>query len=379
MKKVVYIIESLNLGGAETSLVTFLINLDYSKYEVDLILFTEENFFINYLPKEVNVIIIDFPKINIINRIKYKCQRIFNFKKSHSAQILWKLIDSKLKVFEKDYDIAHAYNQGFSTYYTSKFIKSKKKLAWINIDYQKVKYKIQFDFPFYTKYDKVIAISNKVKQGFEEELNKINKTVDIETIKLFADEKILEQKSSENLPIKFDKNKINIVTTCRLSKQKGLHLAIESCRKLINKGYEIHWYVVGEGEERGNLEKLIRKNKISNHFTLLGKTTNPFPYMKACDIYVQTSIFEGWGLTVIEALLLRKLVVSTNFPTAYDIIVNNMTGLISEMESDDIVRNIERYILDEDFTESIKENLLKRKNFDKEESLNKLEEIIISL
>ena len=373
MKNVAFIIESLNLGGAETSLVTLLNNIDYSKYSVDLILFTEQNYFINYLPKEVNVVYVDFPDLNIIERIKFKFSKIYNKKKQHPAQILWPLIYSRFNLFEKKYDIAHAYNQGFATYYTANFIKAKAKFAWINIDYQKAQYNIQYDYKQYAQFNKIIAISDEVKRGFEEELQKVNCNYSTVIIKLFTDENLLKKRSEEPLPLVFDNNKINIVTTCRLSKQKGLHLVIESCYKLIKNGYSVHWYVVGEGNQRNFLEGLIKKYNLQNHITLVGVTKNPFPYMKACDIYVQTSLFEGWGLTVIEAVLLNKLVVTTNFPTAYNIIEDGKTGLICEMNSNEITRNIEKFILEKDLIENIKINLSNRKNTDKLESLAKLE------
>jgi glycosyltransferase involved in cell wall biosynthesis len=373
MKNVVFVIESLNLGGAETSLVTLLNNIDYSKYSVDLLLFTKENYFISYLPDEVNVIYVDFPDLNIIERIKFKFLKIINQNNQHPAQLLWSIIKSKITFFDKKYDLAHAYNQGFSTYYTANFIKAKVKLAWINIDYQKARYNIQYDYKQYAQFNKIIAISDEVKRGFEEELQKVNCNYSTVIIKLFTDENLLKKRSEEPLPLVFDNNKINIVTTCRLSKQKGLHLVIESCYKLIKNGYSVHWYIVGEGNQRNFLEGLIKKYNLQNHITLVGVTKNPFPFMKACDIYVQTSLFEGWGLTVVEAVLLNKLVVTTNFPTAYNIIEDGKTGLICEMNSNEISKNIERFILEKDLIENIKINLSNRKNADKEESLNKFE------
>jgi glycosyltransferase involved in cell wall biosynthesis len=377
MKNIVFVIESLNLGGAETGLVNFLNNLDYSKYNVDLILFTKENFFIDFVPKKVNVIIIKPPKVTVLDRIKYKIFRIFHSNSFHNAQIFWSIVGDKYTFFDKKYDIAHAHNQGFVTYYVAKYINADKKFAWINIDYQMVKYNIQFDYPFYKEYNKVIAISDEVKRGFLEEVKKINGKIDTTIIKLFADETLLMKRIDEKPAIIFDKSKINIVTTCRLSKQKGLHLAVESCKKLLDKGHLIHWYIVGEGSERKFLENLIAQYNIANHFTLMGKTLNPFPFMNQCDIYVQTSLFEGWGLTLIEAILLKKCVVTTNFPTAYNIVENNKTGLICEMNSDAIVENIEKYLTNISFKESIMTNLKARKNTDKEASLQNLEAISV--
>ena len=373
MKNIAFVIESLNLGGAETSLVTLLNNLDYSKYNVDLILFSKENFFLKYIPAQVNVIFAEYPKLGLLDRISFKISKALRLSEFHPAQLLWPVVKGRFKVFDKKYDIVHAYNQGFVTYYTADYINADVKFAWINIDYQKVNYNIDFDNTYYKKFDQVIAISDEVQRGFEEELKKINAKIPVALVKLFTDEKILNLRAAEKLPITFDPNKINIVTTCRLTKQKGLHLAVESCKALLDKGHNIHWYVVGEGTERAFLENLIAEHKVGDHFTLFGITDNPFPFMKASDIYVQTSLFEGWGLTVIEAVLLQKLVVTTNFPTAYDIIEDNKTGLIAEMNSPSIVSKIEQLIRDQNLKNTIADNLSKRGNADREESLAKLD------
>lgn len=375
-KSLVFIIESLQLGGAEKSLVTLLQNLDYTKYQVDLILFKKDGIFNKYVPEQVNIISVELSKLNLIQRLNYKIQRQFNFTKKHHAQILWSIINSKFNASNKVYDFAIAYNQGFVTYYTSQFIQASVKFAWINTDYQKAGYKIKFDYPIYRQYRKVVVVSPEAKTGLENELSKINQKLEIEVIKDITDKKILLLQSEEKLNVPFNSSQINIVTVGRLSKPKGLHLAIESCKKLIDKGYKIHWYIVGEGSERNHLEKLISKNEIEKYITLTGMTDNPYPYMKACDIYVQTSLFEGLGLTVIEAALLNKPIVTTNFPTAYGIINDEETGLIAEMNSDSIVTQIERYLNDQELKKKIIFNLSQQKNKDKEVTLNKVEKLL---
>ena len=378
MKKIAFLIESLNLGGAETSLVTFLNNLDYTKYEVDLYLFTKENYFLKYIPKNVNVIFINPASLSFVERLKYRLLKKLKGKKFHNAQLFWNIVKDKFYIVNKEYDVVHAYNQGFVTYFCDKYIKSEKKYAWINIDYQKVNYDISFDYSFYKNYTKVIAISTEVKRGFEEELNKINKNVDIDIIKLFVDDKLVHSQSIEKLDTVFDSNKINIVTVCRLTKQKGLHFAVESCKKLIDKNYSIHWYVVGEGIERPFLENLIEINGLKDHFTLIGVKENPFPYVKACDIYVQTSIFEGLGLTVVEASLLHKPIVCTNFPTAYEILRNDQTGFIVEMNSDDISNAVQKLIEQPDLRTRFHDTLSVQPNPDKQESINRIDKLMMN-
>jgi len=128
----------------------------------------------------------------------------------------------------------------------------------------------------------------------------------------------------------------------------------------------IQWYIIGEGKERKSLEKLIHHNKLDSIFFLLGYKENPYPYMKSCDIYVQTSLFEGLGLTLIEASILQKPIVTTNFPTAHSIISHNKTGLICEMNSQSIAKSISNYIDNPQLKQKIVTNLKMMKNNDKE-------------
>jgi glycosyltransferase involved in cell wall biosynthesis len=374
-KRLVFVIESLHLGGAEKSLVTLLSNLDYSRYSVDLILFINGGVFEKFIPLEVNVIRDLYPKISFYSRVKYKMYKMIYKNTFHNASLFWKATNACFTKHFKQYDIAISYSQGLATYYTATYINSSKKFTWLNIDYQKAGHSIKFDYPFYLRFNEVITVSPEVKKGLENELFKIDKSLEIDVIKDIIDEKILIYKSQQKMKITFNSNKINIVTVGRLAEQKGMHLAIESCKNLMNKGYKVHWYIVGEGSERTSLERLIKSNKLEHNFTLVGMTENPYPYMKDCDIYVQTSLFEGLGLTVIEASYLNKPIVCTNFPTVYGILEHEKTGLIAEMNAIDIANNIERLILDKNLKKVLIKNLTNKENNDKEISLQKVNEL----
>lgn len=375
MKKIVFVIESLHLGGAEKSLVTLLNNLDYSNVKVDLILLKKEGIFIKYIPKNVNVILKPKLKLTLFNRIKYKVLKYIQKNKYHPAQTFWKLINKSINNHPIMYDIAIAYNQGFSTYYVNSKITAKNKYSWLNTDYKKAGYNIRFDLSIYKNFNKVIAVSKEAKDSLINEVKINNDFLDIDIIKDITDDIIIKKQSNENVQTNFNKNKINIVTVCRLVKIKGLDLAIESCKSLLAKGYDINWYIIGEGAERDYLENLIQIHKLENNFFLVGAKTNPYTYMKACDLYVQTSLFEGLGLTVIEASILQKPIVCTNFPTSYSIIEHNKSGLICEMDAEDITKNIITLIENEELKNTFIENLSRFNNSDKIKSLSKINEI----
>ncbi len=372
MKNVAIIIESLNLGGAEKSLVTVLNYIDYSKYKVDLILFNTGGVFESFLPKEVAIIKKDYPRLNYLDRFVFKIKTLFNLKSLHSAQIFFEIIRPKLIKHPPVYDIAIAYNQGFSTYYTALFISSKIKFTWLNTDYKSAGYKIGQDYFYYSHYNSVIAVSEFTKEVFIKELETNKLKLPIQVIKDITDINVLESQSEKKLEVDFSKHSISIVTVGRLSKHKGLHLAVETCKKLVDKGYDVCWYVVGEGSERKNLVKLIKEYGLEDKFILLGMTNNPYPYIKNCTIYVQTSLFEGLGLSLIEAAYLKKPIVTTNFPTSYSILQDGYTGLISKMNSESITEKIEIYLKDKDFMKLIVDNLSKKEHSDTLISIEKI-------
>ena len=152
-----------------------------------------------------------------------------------------------------------------------------------------------------------------------------------------------------------------IVTVGRLVALKGYDLAIDTAKLLDKKGVQFKWYVIGEGPERDNIEKLIKKNELEDKFILLGQKANPYPYIKNSDIYVQTSRFEGFGLAIAEAKILEKVVITTNFDTAYNQIDNGQNGIISEMDSVHICNEIIKVINDTDILQRIQSNLIKQK------------------
>lgn len=376
-RKIAFVIESLELGGAEKSLVTLLQNLDYSRYEVDLISLKPEGFFKDFVPEEVARVIIQMGEIGFIDRIRFAIEKKL-YKNYHSAQLHWKNFKKYFTAVERKYDIVIAYNQGFATYFVSEFIEAPKKYAWVNTDYQKAGYNIEFDYPIYKSFDKIITVSPEGKISLESALQKMGKSLNIEVIKDITDEKVLHKQALLPMKVDFLENKVNIVTVARLVEYKGLSLAIDACRILKSKKFPVNWYIIGEGVERKNLATQIQEKELTEDFFLLGADANPYPYMKNAEIYVQTSLFEGLGLTVIEAALLHKPIVSTNFPTVYGIIEDEKTGLIAEMNAEDIAEKIESLILNPDLRNRLIENLKNQKNSDKETTLRKVQELLES-
>jgi glycosyltransferase involved in cell wall biosynthesis len=170
------------------------------------------------------------------------------------------------------------------------------------------------------------------------------------------DDVIEKSKCSQDYP--FDSSKFNIVSVGRLAKQKAFDLSITAAAHLKEKGCDFHWYILGEGGERKNLESLITKLNLKNHVTLLGFIVNPYPYIKNTNIYCQTSLLEGLGRVLIEANHLNKVTVATDFPSAYSLIEPEFNGCIVPMKSELIADKISMMINDLDYLSNIEKNLI---------------------
>lgn len=364
-KSLLFVIDSLSIGGAEKSLISLLNLINTNKYDIDLLLVKSGGDLEKHLPLYVNVL----PELNFFISKKFEIKtlyyriktsinlRINNFRRNrlHSEQVVFNCIDNLIRPIEKNYDVAIAYSQGMPTYLVANKIKAFKKFAWINTDYAETLYNQEFDLKFYCKMDKIIAVSEHIQNSVSllkrEYMGKVELVLDI------IDPKMIYNLSSGIEVPEFDESITNILTVGRLVAAKGYDKAIEVANLLKYNGYKFKWFVIGDGDERTKLERKIKEYQLQNDFVLLGRKLNPYPYMNRCDIYVQTSIKEGFGLTVSEAKIMKRPIVCTKFPTAMEIINHNVDGLIVEHDIESIYNGVKKYFDDDMFRKKIINNL----------------------
>ncbi|MBM7604646.1 glycosyltransferase involved in cell wall biosynthesis [Metabacillus crassostreae] len=366
-KKLLFVIDSLTIGGAEKSLISLLNLIDSSIYEIDLLLIKRGGDLEKYVPSYINILPVPryfssienkFTFENLYYRIKTSLNlRVNNYKKNvlHSEQVVFKSISRIISPLNKMYDVAIAYSQGMPTYLVANKVKASKKLAWINTDYANTLYDKELDYKSYSKIDKIIAVSEHTKSSVsqlrEEYKNKVDLVLDI------VDPKMIDKMSREEDAKEFDNSLVIILTVGRLVTAKGYEKAIEVAKLLKHEGYTFKWFSIGEGPERKKLQKLIEDYELQDYFIFLGKKVNPYIYMRNCDIYVQTSIKEGFGLTVSEAKILKRPIVCTSFPTAKEIIQNEVDGLIVDHDIESIYNGVKKYLDEKSFKEKVMKKL----------------------
>ena len=338
-KNVLFLIDSLTCGGAEKSLISLLPLLDYSKIEVDLMIVRRGGVFEEYVPDQVHIV--DFPNPrglwSEICLIGFRIIRRL-FPNRHGAEMRWQAMSSAYKELEKSYDVAIAYQQGFPTYFLAEKVKATKKFAWVNIDLEKAGYQTAFNRPFYDKMDRVVPVSDRLCEMLKMP-NFVNSEI-LYTVFDILNVDLIKKMSRESVQVKTNSNELIIVTVGRMVPQKGYDLAVEAAKILKKKDIAFTWYFVGDGGMRLEIERMISEYGLEKHIVLVGMTPNPYPYMAMADIYVQTSKFEGFGLTLNEARILNKPVIRTNFPVVYNQIKDGENGLICEMTAESIADKI---------------------------------------
>ena len=364
-KNIVFIIPSLDAGGAEKSLINLLSVFDYSTYNVDLIMFNKSGLFLNLLPKEVTIIEIkeNYPVfalpfkealLQFIKQLKFKLafnRFIFTLKnnliknKAIAEQASWKNSSIAIPNIKEQYDVAIAFLEKSSIYFLVDKITAKKKIAYIHNDYNKLRLNKDFDSPYFEKLNFLITVSDECGKILKETFSNIaNKIVVIFNI---VSKELIYKLSNETQSTGIKSDNISILSIGRLHPQKGFDLAVDACEVLIKKGFNVKWYVIGEGNERKSLEVKIAEKNLSQNFYLLGLKENPYPYLKEATIFVQSSI------------------------------KNEYNGLVVPMNGEGIANGVQRIIEDTILREELIKNL-KKEEFGTEIEIEKVYQLIES-
>ena len=368
-KKILFVIDSLTCGGAEKSLVSLLPLLNRDKYDISLWMLTPTGPFISLLPKDINIIA--QPLYNRWEQLKIRVVRLWFSLfirilrilkiKEHGAETLWKCIGWTYKIPEGNWDAVFAYQQGFPTYLVAEKFKTYRKFAWVNADIFAAGYNTKFNTKFYQKFTRIVPVSSILKDLMLERMPEFKDKYYV-VYDILNPNVIRELSAEQEFNLRKDSQEYVFVTVGRLVPPKGYDIAIKAASILKQHGIKFHWYFVGEGPERTNIEKWKKELGVDTEVVLLGLQTNPYAFMAQADIYVQTSKFEGFGLTIGEAKILGKPIVSTNFDVVHNQITHEKNGLIADMTGESIAENILRLLEDRELKETILSTVQKEEN-----------------
>ena len=393
MKNVLIVSHCMEIGGAERALLGLLGAFDYNEYNVELFLLRHTGELMQYIPERVKLLLenkkyssLAVPLADVIKkgafgvalgRLEGKKKAAefvtaHGFKSSEYVFIEYShkyTVHHMPRISEKEYDLVISFLTPH--YFAAEKTKAKKKIAWIHTDYSFIEIDVESELKMWSAYDKIIAISESVEAAF---LKKFPSLADrIEVIENIHPAEFIKAQANEfnvtdEMP---DDGFVKFLSVGRFCDAKNFDNVPEICSMLEN----VKWYIIGYGAD----EELIR-NKISefgmqDRVILLGKKTNPYPYFKACDFYIQPSRYEGNAVTVNEALILGKPVAITNYATAKSQINDGVDGVIVPLDNRKCAEGLMRFVNDKELQEKILENI-NNTDFSKSDEIEKLYKLI---
>ena len=365
---------NISIGGQEKMLMEFLNILDSKKYEI-LLLIEENNGkrndYIDRIPKWIDYKFLTTEEF--MNKIeKYQGSKNFLEKLyySHLLKLKKKISLKELKKYLNFSDIIIDYDMGLLRNLHKINLQNKKIIGWSHAGSGELLRKKQ-KRENVNKYDCIVTINETMKNGYLKNYN--NK----EVVKIynFLDFDLIEKKAEEKLEKDYGKY---IISVGSLTENKNHKLLINAFKILKDK-YKVSekLLIAGEGKERENLEKQIRELNLENDVLLLGQKENPYKYIKNSELYVISSKDESFSLTLVEAMFLKKLVISVKSNGPIEILKNNKYGVLVENNADEMAEKINYYLENKDERKKYEELGYERaKDFSKENGKKVIEEFI---
>ncbi len=392
-KELLFVYPQMMMGGSTTSLLSLFENIDYDKYNVDLLLLYSGGPLASVKIDNVNVLPYGH---KYQNRIKRLIRRILSIKymtayfKSkiiakrsgnarHGAQYLSSADVDFYRDVKKHYDVAIGFLEGYSVKYVAKRVSADRKLGWFHLDYAKCGSLAEYDRECVSLLDATVLVSDECEKSFKEYLPEFaDKTVVIENILTRDYIRKRATEEANDLP-DIDENKINFVSSCRVDfKSKGLDRVVNIL--ISHKDEKIWdkfcWYIIGDGPDFGKLKAMIEENDLGDRIKLLGIKTNPLPYEKIMDMFLLPSRFEGKPMAVTEAFMIGLPVIVTEYLSAKEQITVGFDGIIASNDGDeDLYIKLKGVLNNPSVIQEMKDNI-KTKDYSNIEEIEKVEKLI---
>ena len=375
MKTIHFIHSNMYMGGGEKALLRLLNCLDTSEYDVSLTLNFEGGELLPNVPSAVHTqirswetLLQDCAALPIPKRIRYRYYALrMNAAKGPKKMCWVSRIWDLCHHVSADVVLAYALAP-LTTMILGALSTAKYKAVWVHclldddVDYYRPA------APFLKKYQTVFCVSEAVKESFcrhfpacADKAVVMYNLIDPKEIRTLAEEKVIP-------PIA---DTFTLCTVTRISPQKGTEMIPEIVRRLIDDGYRVKWYLIGDGEKRETVEQLAEVCGVTDRIIFCGTVKNPYPYMKCCDVCVQPSGSEGYGLSVQEARVLCKPIVTTDIPAMHEQFTDGESALLVDWTVDAFVEGIEKLLDSPELRARFCENL-KDAVYDDRRELEKL-------
>lgn len=351
----------MNVGGVEKSLINLLSVLPQERYDVHVGLVHPEGGFLPFLPSGVSLhhvtdISDHWEELNnpplhtiIVYLLRGRILRslyalivylVCKIRGSFMGWVQYVLKDTDGIEYPFDIAVAYAGPSSDIDYYICNKVRANKKIGWIHFDVDKVGRDFKLIDKLYCNYQQIIAVSDSCRKRFVDSFSQLEKKT-IVFNNIVSPHLVLSQAEGADT---FETNTCSkkILTVGRISREKGQTVAIDTLRILVDKGYDIVWYFIGDGNDRQTCEQKALNLGVKERAVFLGTLTNPYGYMRDCDVYVQPSRYEGYCVTILEALCFNSPIVATNFTSINEQLQERYNGFVVGMSAEEIADGIEK-------------------------------------
>lgn len=394
MKKILIVSHCMEVGGAEKSLIELLNCIDYDQYSVDLFLLKHSGEFMSQINENVKLLK-EIPQyaalMKPISEVMKSKQFFVGFSRLFAKGCSY-ICAKKNRVWKDTYTLeyAHKYSQIFLPkishqyydlaisfltphYFSVSKVKAKRRIAWVHTDYTYLEVDRKSELKMWGKYDYIAAISESSKRAFEKKFVELqDKTFIIENI--LSNNSVWNQ-AERDVTDEIDKSKITVCSVGRFSYAKNFDNVPNICRRIVESGFDVRWYLIGFGGEEEKIRKQIEMEQMQENVIILGKRLNPYPYIKACDFYIQPSRYEGKSVSVREAQILQKPVIITNYTTAKSQVIDRIDGVIVPMDNEGCANGIVHVFRDQKLQKQLIYNC-KNRDFSNKKEIEKLYDLV---
>ena len=377
MKNIIIFAHKLGSGGTEVSLLNTINELKKYNIKITLALFRKEGIYLKKLPKDIQVIEIlskfqdryFWDKSECLNNLTCmeKIKVIFvKILSKISIVLFYKFLLKETNKIDELFDMAIDFlgYGDFGTPYIIEKINAKKKVMFVHDE--KIDWMDNVRYWIYN-FDKIFCVSEACKNSVKKEYPKLEEKLDI--FRNIIDKEKVESLSNED--IEKLSTRTNLLTIGRLEYQKGYDLLIDIAKELDKSQFT--WYIIGTGGLYHKIQEKIIESGLQDNIILLGMKLNPYPYLKQCDIYIQPSSHEGYGIAIAEARCLNKPIIATNLACIREQIKDKETGVLCEFNKNDFVNNI-RELVNSKEKRKFYESNLKEEGFKDNNDIKKIVE-----
>lgn len=372
--------QAMELGGVERSLLGLLDSIDYDRYDVDLFLMRHSGELMPYLNPKAKLLpeipqyaSLAVPMTSLIRSGQFGvlCGRLQGklaaqrFDKKHPsdkpsvAALTYShkyTLNSMPQISDKIYDLAISFLTPH--YFARERVNAKKYAAWIHTDYTALSLDRTEELAMWGKYDAICGVSEQASKGFQTAFLELAGKV--QTIENILPKELICKQSEEPQGDMTSNGSIVLLSVGRFCDAKNFDNVPDICRRLVADGLDVKWYLIGYGGDEPLIRKKIAEAGMEDCVIILGKKDNPYPYMLACNLYVQPSRYEGKAVTVREAQLLGKPVVITNYATSGSQLEGGVDGVIVPMDNAGCAAGIAALLRNPVRMQQLSENCKKR-------------------